>query len=392
MVAQKKVIFIFTRGYLPGKKYGGAVTSIESFIIEISDVYDIKIICEDHDFQETKRYENILDGWNQIGDASVYYCRKEENVISTYRRLIEPYKNSTVCFYVFGIFEVRSISFAKQLSKEYGIPILLVPCGAGIKSLIRSKSRLKRIKQEGFFLVSFLLNYYKNIYFQTTSDEETESLKYYLHIKDDKIFQLEHFPPRALKGKKQSKEKEKLSIVFVSRIEKKKNLSFALEVVKEISDKYEIIFDIYGPKEDPEYWNICSSLIDDINKNKKNIEVSYKGALSPIEAKTIYQNYDCFLFPTLSENYGYVIAESIASGCPVIISKGTTPFDDIDGNGGYVVPLSNKKLFVSRIEEIATTNNLEYNALISLLENYVQSKFHVEQLKASYDKIFLTIT
>ena len=34
-------------------------------------------------------------------------------------------------------------------------------------------------------------------------------------------------------------------------------------------------------------------------------------------------NYHFFVFPTLTENYGHVIAESLICNCPVILSKGT---------------------------------------------------------------------
>jgi hypothetical protein len=42
--------------------------------------------------------------------------------------------------------------------------------------------------------------------------------------------------------------------------------------------------------------------------------------------------YDLFLFPTLGENYGHVISEALASGCPVVISD-QTPWRNLEAEG-----------------------------------------------------------
>ena len=41
--------------------------------------------------------------------------------------------------------------------------------------------------------------------------------------------------------------------------------------------------------------------------------------------------------PTKGENYCFCIEEALSCGCPVIFSKGTTPWDDIDYVAGYAV-------------------------------------------------------
>ena len=42
-----------------------------------------------------------------------------------------------------------------------------------------------------------------------------------------------------------------------------------------------------------------------------------------------FQDADFFVLPTNSENFGYVIAESLACGTPVITTKGT-PWEAVD--------------------------------------------------------------
>ena len=58
-----------------------------------------------------------------------------------------------------------------------------------------------------------------------------------------------------------------------------------------------------------------------------------------------------FIFPTLGENFGYVIYESLSCGCPVLMSKDTTPWNDLDNNGvGFNIDLKNKKKWIEKIE------------------------------------------
>ncbi len=42
-----------------------------------------------------------------------------------------------------------------------------------------------------------------------------------------------------------------------------------------------------------------------------------------------YQNADCFILPSFSENFGSVVIEAMAAGLPVIVSRGT-PWQEVE--------------------------------------------------------------
>ena len=49
--------------------------------------------------------------------------------------------------------------------------------------------------------------------------------------------------------------------------------------------------------------------------------------------------HDCFLLPTAFENYGHSISEALLHDCPAVISRGTTPWDDVaQADCGWTVP------------------------------------------------------
>ena len=63
--------------------------------------------------------------------------------------------------------------------------------------------------------------------------------------------------------------------------------------------------------------------------------VSMPGVVSDAEKYVFYQQADVFILPTLHENFGIVIAESLACGTPVITTKGAPWADVMTWNCGW---------------------------------------------------------
>ena len=172
----------------------------------------------------------------------------------------------------------------------------------------------------------------------------------------------------------------------MSRIHPVKNLQYAIESIAKC--KNSIIFDIYGPIEDKEYWNSCQELISKLNSN---IRVQYKGYLNRDDMPNVVQQHDCLLFPTINENYGHVIAETLANSCPVIISKGTTPWDDIDGKAGFTISLSNQNEFTEKLDFIASLDNNEYNRIVDETSDYFDKCPLINDAIEGHKKMFSSI-
>ncbi|MCE2463815.1 MAG: glycosyltransferase, partial [Dehalococcoidia bacterium] len=130
------------------------------------------------------------------------------------------------------------------------------------------------------------------------------------------------------------KEPGALNLVFLSRVSRMKNLAGALRMLYGLEGK--ISFDIYGPLEDTAYWAECRKIIRSL---PENVAVTYRGAASHEEVGRVMAEHDLFLLPTLGENFGHVIFESLAAGCPVLVSD-RTPWRGLEEKGvGWNVPL-----------------------------------------------------
>ena len=160
-------------------------------------------------------------------------------------------------------------------------------------------------------------------------------------------------------------------------------MHYALERLNEIKDK-KIKFDIYGPIEDKEYWEKCLRIIENISQN---INVQYRGRIKHEEIFNTFSKYDLFFFPTLSENYGHVIAEALFSGVPVLISD-QTPWTDINKHkAGAALPLSNKDAFLDFLERLDPGSD-ELDNLSANARKYIFEKSSIDLMKKQYMEFF----
>lgn len=123
------------------------------------------------------------------------------------------------------------------------------------------------------------------------------------------------------------------TILFLSRIHEKKGINFLIEAVatmKKELEGYKII--VAGEGE--------SSYIAFLKQMSLQADVqaliSFVGGVYGEEKWELFRKADVFILPTFSENFGIAIAEALASGTPVITTKGT-PWDDLKkfGCGWY---------------------------------------------------------
>ena len=117
------------------------------------------------------------------------------------------------------------------------------------------------------------------------------------------------------------------SLVFFSRIVPMKNVTTAIRAVSLVNGKAHL--SIAGPIEDIAYWNECLELIDHIGDPEI---VSYVGSIPADEAVSFLSRFDSFVFPTLGENFGHVVFESLAAATPVIVGN-DTPWHQIEAAG-----------------------------------------------------------
>ena len=179
------------------------------------------------------------------------------------------------------------------------------------------------------------------------------------------------------------KKKDYLKILFISRITRKKNLKFVIETLNKTRCDFSL--DIYGPIEDTKYWKECER-----NINPAIIEkIKYRGVVSNTDIAEIYPNYDLLFFPTLGENFGHVIYESLALGVPVLCSD-TTPWNRLDEfNAGWSISLNNNTRFIEIIETLSKMDRDEFEkykeGCLRYCEDLKNDKKHIDDNLKLFD-------
>ena len=366
-------------GFFPGKKYGGPPVSVDNFCSLMAE-HECYIITHDHDLREKKRYEGIQNGWNERENCKVCYSSDTEYNVHTFEKAIEDIEPDVI--YLQGLFQ-SCVLPCLQLAKKHSIPVLLAPRG----ELCAGALNIKKWKKIPYIEVVKALGLVRNIHWQSTSDEETEAIKELMKADDDHIHRLDNIPSIP---KHEYPRREKIAgegrFVFLSRIHPKKNLLFAISLFKEIEGKAE--FDIYGPVEDEEYWKQCQ---EEIKKLPENVKVEYKGLVIHDQVHEVFSQYDAFLFPTLSENYGHVIDESLIVGTPVIISD-QTPWRGLESVGaGWDIALQDEENFRRAVQIIIKENKDSATEHSELALQFSENKMRIGELKNAYDSVLVCI-
>jgi len=369
-------ILIVMGGFLPGKKFGGPPVSVDNFCSLMKGEADCYIVTHNHDMGEKNSYINIKPGWNDRGNAMVTYLSDEEYNYATFLKVAREIRPDYI--YLQGLFQ-ESIFPCLRIANKLGIKVVLAPRGELCAGAFK-----KKYKKIPYIVLLRLIGLLRNVTFQSTSDEETQAISKYLGASSKRIHLLTNIPsiPHNFPVHR-TKEAGDGHLVFVSRILWKKNLLNAICYFKEVKGK--VLFDIYGPKEDEDYWKKCEDAINDL---PPNISVNYKGVLSHDEIHKVFGQYDAFLFPTLSENYGHVIVEALVAGCIPIISD-QTPWSDInEANAGWALSLSDDKKFITAIQEVVDMKDLDLQDKRKAIASYLEDKLRLNELKQRYLTVF----
>ncbi len=382
-VQGKLRVLVFIDWYLPAFRAGGPVRSLSSLVSHMKGEFEFFIITSDRDLGDTKPYSGIKrDEWIELSDSvRVFYCSEKSLGYGKLGSIASSVEHDVV--YLNSFFS-RYFSVYPLLYRKFGRlkkPVVLAPRGMLGKGALALKSVKKRL----FISISKMLGLHKDITWHSTSVPETKEIKG-VFGEGAIVKQAFNFP--AVWSSRPSRSKKKnageLKLFFLSRIARKKNLLFAAKVLAKVKSKVE--FSIYGPVEDLAYWSECQAALKQL---PPNIRWEYKGELDHERVRDTTETYHCLLLPTLNENFGHVIFESLSNGCPVLISD-QTPWRALEEKkAGADLSLNDVDKWVAAIEQYASLTLSAYSeyseAAMGLAASYADI---TETFKKDYRELF----
>ncbi|MEC9489746.1 MAG: glycosyltransferase family 1 protein [Halanaerobiales bacterium] len=174
---------------------------------------------------------------------------------------------------------------------------------------------------------------------------------------------------------------DKISILYVGRIAREKNLSLLLNSFESLNQKYGRKIKLIITGDGPELKSLKKEAPDN---------VIFTGFKKGRELSQIYASADIFAFPSVTETYGNVIIEAMASGLPVVaISAGGVKENLINKYNGLAVKKNNSAEFSLQLEQLLINDRLR-DALAHNARQYAleQGWDHVfESLDKSYQQV-----
>jgi glycosyltransferase involved in cell wall biosynthesis len=367
-------ILCFVDYYLPGYRAGGPMRTIENMVEHLGDEIQFLIVTRDRDMGLAYPYPDVHVGqWNKKGKAEVLYLSPE---MLNVRKMIEISRSNNYDSVYLNSYFSLPLTVMPLLLRLIGFfskkPVIIAPRGefsAGALSL-------KQFRKRAFILFAKFIGLYEGLVWQASGEmEKTEISAVLGNVANNIVIAPDLLSLSLLRlaetatFKKVGKKSERLRIVFVSRISRKKNLQYLLTILGET--KCDIHLSIVGPIEDANYWSECNHRIKML---PNNISVVYRGDFPAELISSVFSDNDLFVFPTLGENFGHVIIEALAAGTGVIVSN-LTPWK-ADANGVLtVLTLDSPRCWQSAIELWATYDVEKLNTMRLAAKNYALNYF-----------------
>ncbi|MEJ8842235.1 glycosyltransferase family 4 protein [Lacibacter sp. H375] len=380
----KQRILIFYDHFYPSYKAGGPTQSLVNLVRELYEVYDFYVVCKPHEMGDVGLLNGITaDHWNEWeGRAKVFYWHYSWSTKNTLQKLIKDISPDAV--YVNGLyslyFNFLPLYYAKQLKSELGqLTIVLSARGMLHPGALSQKA----IKKKIYLLLFRLLGIPEMVTWHATDDNERNFIKLTMGDKM-RITVAANFPNLQPISARPHKQPGKLLLGTIALISPMKN---HLEVLRSLTKaKGSIEWHIFGPVKDDTYWKNCEAMIQQL---PSNIKVIYHGELPPHLLTKAMEQFQVFIMPSKSENFGHAIVEALSAGKPVITTT-TTPFADLEvfGCGFAITPEKLSEGLQEAIGKFAAMDESEFNNVAASTQKYIDQKIEKSSLKKAYYSLF----
>lgn len=361
----------------PQKNGGGPPVSIMNVVQAIKDEFEIYVISKHYELGQKEPLPDVDAGWNSFAFGKVYYFPCGQYTYSNVYRLIEEiapdviYQNS-----FFSHDDVLPVLYYKKKHPQVGV--VVAPRG----EICQNRFSKGKLKKSAYITVLKTLGMMKGVYFQATGDDEKKDMVRYLKIKPERIYNINNFsiadPAQQTAVEKQP---GSLRLCFIARIQDTKNLYYGVQQLQQLTG--DITYDIYGPMENPGYFDKCLAV-----PLPENVKLNYCGSVDHADVGRTISRYHAYYMPTIGENYGHSIVESLLYRRPVVISD-KTPWNGVNQAGaGWAIPLDEPEAFQAALQTLADMDAPEFSTMCDAAQRFIHDRLQVDGIVAQYIDCF----
>lgn len=181
--------------------------------------------------------------------------------------------------------------------------------------------------------------------------------------------------------------KRNREILFLSRVHIKKGINFLIEAVAQLKELMQgYIVRIVGEGE--------SAYIEELKQLAANRGISdiihFEGGVYGNRKWELFRQADLFVLPTYSENFGIVVAEALASGTPVMTTKGT-PWSELESEHcGWWVEVGTTPT-VDALHEFLALRETELKVMGHNGRKLVEKKYSARKVAEEFVEMYKSI-
>lgn len=309
--------------YLPAHSFGGPVKAVHELCRElVRKGLDISVFTTNISLEGNPdiplNTPRDIDGVKVTYYPATFprsYCYSKQLADAVKRRISE-----------FDILHIHSVYryttfIAARLCDRYKKPYILNPFGALDPSMIKLKSRFKKLLYMKL-IENQTVNNAKAIHVASQYEKDNFEL---LGFKTPAVviprgIDLSEYPDRA-EGRGLVKKYPELSgkkiILFLGRVHPKKGLDLLAGAFKKIANARDDAFLIIAGSGDGRY---ASKVKDLFRKNGLSGRVLFTGMLLGSDKLSAFYGSDLFVLPSYGENFGIAVLEAMACKLPVVVT------------------------------------------------------------------------
>lgn len=331
MHRRKPRVLVTCPTFEPGFRGGGPVRSVARIVDTASDGIEVRLLTSDRELGSNTPYRGLSGRTIERGRTLVTYLNRR-SARQWLRLMRELRREPFDVLYLNSLWEPWFSQLPALLTALHVLrvrTVLIAPRGELSKGALGLKSHKKRAALP---LIRLMLRRLDVRWHASTTLEAEDILSSVPEAKGRVLISLDVYSAQIHPNGMAGPRALPIRFVFIGRVSPMKNLDLAISAMAFVTT--EAILDVYGPVEDVSYWARCEELVRSL---PSHVTVTYRGELMPDDVAAAFARYDAFVFPTRGENFGHVIAESLAAACPVICSDLTPWTPVLEAGGGAVV-------------------------------------------------------
>lgn len=349
---------------------GGTSTYMQVLGKELGKLAEVYII--------THASENPLPISNcEIHNVSVYnpINGRFKNEVSKLLDVIKPDLVHVNCCWM------PACAFVQQMAQKRNIKVVLTPHGMLEPWIIKRHYWTRKLPALLLYQKAAIQN---ADCLQATAESEKENLLKLGYNSNIKIVKLGIDVESIIMKISWKKNKQ---LLFLSRVHVKKGINYLIEAADILRDDLQGYKILVAGEGDADY--VASLKQQIMDKGLQDI-IQLIGGVYGNKKWELFQTSDFFVLPTHSENFGLAIAESLASGTPVITTVGT-PWNDLNSsNAGAWIEIGTQPL-VETLRRFLSLSDGELETMgkngRKLIETKYSAKVMAEEMMKVYDSL-----